>query len=133
MTFLRAWRILCIKQFGEPSQRPFCVILERRGRQDALHFESGAITYLNQQDFSLIKDNFSRIDDVFCCLGIYRSLTYDSALQSYLSFLVTVTDCHLVGKLPRCEVYRITGVNFSCLNKQLNEDDANNEVCYFAN
>lgn len=128
MAYPRGWRLSYAKELDNISQQPLYAILERRDKQEFLRFQPGVIAELNSYDFSLIKDNLVKIADIFCCLGVYTSLTYDSLLQAYPSYLVTVTECHLVGKLPDYEVYRITGVHFLCLNKPFMEDDYNNEV-----
>ncbi|VDM33609.1 unnamed protein product, partial [Hydatigera taeniaeformis] len=127
MAYPRGWRLSYLKQLDGGSQEPLCAILERRDKPEFLRIESEALTELNSYDTSLIKDQFVKIADIFCCLGVYKSLTYDSLLQAYPSFLVAVTECHLVGKLPNYEVYRITSVHFLCLNKLFLEDDCNNE------
>ncbi|KAL5111754.1 Synaptojanin-1 [Taenia crassiceps] len=128
MAYPRGWRLLYVKQLDSRSQLSPCAILERRDKQEFLRFQPDAITELNSYDVSLIKDQLVKIADVFCCLGIYKSSTYDSILKAYPSYLVTVTECHLVGKLPDYEVYRITSVHFLCLNRLFFEDDSNNEL-----
>ncbi|VUZ46885.1 unnamed protein product [Hymenolepis diminuta] len=128
MSLGRRWHISCLKEINENCQRPFSVILERPDEKEVLHFESGAITELSPHDFSLIKDLFIKVDGAFCCLGIYRSTHCDITLKTPLTFLVYVTECHLVGKLPHCEVYRVTNVQFLCLNKRLGEEDPYPEI-----
>ncbi|KAM7541625.1 hypothetical protein Aperf_G00000043699 [Anoplocephala perfoliata] len=128
MSFTRRWRISCRKQILEDSQRPFSVILERPDEQAILQFESGAITELTLDDFALIRDMLTTIDDAFCCLGIHRSPYCDPILKIPLQFLVYVNECHLVGKLPNYEVYRITNVKFLCLNKKITEEEPFNEI-----
>ncbi|VDO05611.1 unnamed protein product [Rodentolepis nana] len=128
MSLGRRWNISCLKQPSENCQRSFSVLLEQPDEKEVLYFESGAITELNRHDFSPIKDLFMKVDSAFCCLGIYRSNYYDSVLKTSLAFLVYVTECHMVGKLPSFEVYRITNVQFLCLNKKLSEEDPCSEI-----
>ncbi|VDK39948.1 unnamed protein product [Taenia asiatica] len=128
MAYPRGWRLSYVKQLDNRSQQSLCTILERREKHEFLRFQPGAVAELNSYDVSLIKDMFVKIADIFCCLGVYKSLTYDSFLEAYPSYLVAVTECQPVGKLSGYEVYRITNVQFLCLNKLFLEDDSNNEV-----
>lgn len=130
MSFARRWRISCLKRIPDNYHRQFSVILERPDEQEVLHFESGAITELIPDDFALIKDMFTAVDDAFCCLGIYRSSYCDPFFKTFLHFLVYVNECHLVGKLPNCEVYRITNVKFLCLDKKTTEEESFSEVIF---
>uniref|UniRef100_A0A5K3EV51 Phosphatidylinositol-3-phosphatase SAC1 n=1 Tax=Mesocestoides corti TaxID=53468 RepID=A0A5K3EV51_MESCO len=128
MAYLRGWRVSCLRHSEDGVKRPFSVVLEHRDKQEALHFESGAITELLHNDYALIRDRFARIEDVFGCLGVYKSSTYDPVLKAYPSFLVIVTECKLIGKLPLYEVYRINSVRFLCLDKDNYEDESCNEI-----
>lgn len=128
MAFVRGWSVSYLRPTEDPSRRPFSVVLEYRTKQEALLFDSGAIAELTNQDYALIKDRYMGQEHVFGCLGIYSSSTYDHTLQMHLSYLVVVTECRSVVKLPSFEVYRISNVRFICLNIQNYDDESNNEV-----
>ncbi len=132
MAYLRGWRVSYLRQPEDGGQRPFSVVLEHRDKQEALHFESGAITELNQNDYALIKERFARIEDIFGCLGVFSSRIFNHTLKAYPSYLVVVTECKLVGKLPHYEAFRINNIRFICLDRLNYDDESNNEVrCAF--
>ncbi|KAF5404150.1 Phosphatidylinositol-bisphosphatase [Paragonimus heterotremus] len=135
MSFLKNCRVSfrrsLLENDPEASNFNHSVVLENRSTEGALLFESGAIVHLTVEDFSLRRLSYNKVMDAFACLGVLiPSLpsTSDSNVAAQLSFLVMVTGCTLTGKLPDHEVYRITGVQFVCLQAANFEDDSLSDV-----
>ncbi|TGZ64557.1 hypothetical protein CRM22_006317 [Opisthorchis felineus] len=107
------------------------VVLETRNQDGALLFEGGAIVHLRPYDFSVRRIQFTKLADAFACLGVLTlpaSQLSDSNGPVPLSYLVLVTGCTLVGKLPDHEVYRITNVQIISLRSPNSEDDGVSEI-----
>ncbi|XP_058145601.1 LOW QUALITY PROTEIN: synaptojanin-2 [Dasypus novemcinctus] len=80
------------------------VLLEARGRGDCLLFQAGAVAALAPEEKEVIKGGYEKVADAYGCLGELR-LTSGGAS---LSFLVLVTGCASVGRLPEAEIFRVT-------------------------
>ncbi|XP_006523271.1 synaptojanin-2 isoform X6 [Mus musculus] len=98
---------------------PSSVLLEARGRGDCLLFEAGAVATLAPEEKEVIKGLYSKLTDAYGCLGELR-------LQSGgvpLSFLVLVTGCMSVGRIPDAEIYKITATELYPLQEEAKEED----------
>ncbi|XP_076782810.1 synaptojanin-2 isoform X5 [Arvicanthis niloticus] len=98
---------------------PSSVLLEARGRGDCLLFEAGAVATLAPEEKEVIKGLYGKLTDAYGCLGELR-------LQSGgvpLSFLVLVTGCMSVGRIPDAEIYKITATEFYPLQEEAKEED----------
>ena len=73
-------------------------------------------------------DQFAKLDDIFCCLGIFKSPNVHPVLETNPTYPVCINECCLAGTLPSCEVFRITNVQFLCLNRHDLIDESDNEV-----
>ncbi|KAM4866384.1 synaptojanin-2 isoform 2-T2 [Thomomys bottae] len=95
------------------------VLLEARGRGDALLFEAGAVATLAPEEKEVIRGQYGKLTDAYGCLG---ELRLDSGGTS-LSFLVMVTGCTSVGRIPDAEIYKITATEFHPLQEEAREED----------
>nr|AAK61722.1 synaptojanin 2B1 [Rattus norvegicus] len=98
---------------------PSSVLLEARGRGDCLLFEAGAVATLAPEEKEVIKGLYGKPTDAYGCLG-------ELSLKSGgvpLSFLVLVTGCTSVGRIPDAEIYKITGTEFYPLQEEAKEED----------
>ncbi|XP_049621275.1 synaptojanin-2 isoform X2 [Suncus etruscus] len=116
---------------GGPS-----VLLEARGRGDCLLFEAGAVATLAPEEKDVIRGQYEKLTDAYGCLGELRLKSGGVPL----SFLVLVTGCTAVGRVPDAEIYRITATDFLPLQTDAREDERlvalrkilNSGVFYFA-
>ncbi|XP_069866485.1 synaptojanin-2 isoform X4 [Dipodomys merriami] len=95
------------------------VLLEARGRGDALLFEAGTVATLAPEEKEVIRGQYGKLTDAYGCLG---ELRLDSGGTS-LSFLVLVTGCASVGRIPDAEIYKITAIEFHPLQEEAREED----------
>ncbi|XP_051020011.1 synaptojanin-2 isoform X2 [Acomys russatus] len=98
---------------------PSSVLLEARGRGDCLLFEAGAVATLDSEEKEVIKGQYGKLTDAYGCLGELRLKSGDISL----SFLVLVTGCTSVGRIPEAEIYKITATEFCPLQEEAKEDD----------
>ncbi|XP_052025184.1 synaptojanin-2 isoform X2 [Apodemus sylvaticus] len=101
------------------STGPSSVLLEARGRGDCLLFEAGTVATLAPEEKEVIKGLYGKLTDAYGCLGELR-------LQSGgvpLSFLVLVTGCMSVGRIPDAEIYKITATEFYPLQEEAKEEE----------
>uniref|UniRef100_A0A8C0XMG0 phosphoinositide 5-phosphatase n=1 Tax=Castor canadensis TaxID=51338 RepID=A0A8C0XMG0_CASCN len=95
------------------------VLLEARGRGDCLLFEAGTVATLAPEEKEVIKGQYGKLTDAYGCLG---ELRLESGGAS-LSFLVLVTGCTSVGRIPDAEIYKITAIEFYPLQEEAKEED----------
>ncbi|KAM5326719.1 synaptojanin-2 isoform 7-T8 [Glossophaga mutica] len=112
------------------------VLLEARGRGDCLLFEAGTVATLAPEEKEVIRGQYGKLTDAYGCLGELRLKSGDASL----SFLVLVTGCTSVGRIPEAEIYKITATDFYPLQEEAKEEDRltalrkilNSGVFYFA-
>ncbi|XP_060472982.2 synaptojanin-2 isoform X1 [Panthera onca] len=95
------------------------VLLEARGRGDCLLFEAGTVATLAPEEKEVIKGQYGKITDAYGCLGELRLKSGGASL----SFLVLVTGCTSVGRIPEAEIYKITATDFYPLQEEAKEED----------
>ncbi|XP_051062086.1 synaptojanin-2 isoform X2 [Phodopus roborovskii] len=98
---------------------PGSVLLEARGRGDCLLFEAGAVATLAPEEKEVIKGQYGKLTDAYGCLGELRLKSGGVPL----SFLVLVTGCTSVGRIPDAEIYKITATEFYPLQEETKEED----------
>ncbi|XP_052606849.1 synaptojanin-2 isoform X4 [Peromyscus californicus insignis] len=98
---------------------PCSVLLEARGRGDCLLFEAGAVATLAPEEKEVIKGQYGKLTDAYGCLGELRLRSGGIPL----SFLVLVTGCTSVGRIPDAEIYKITATEFCPLQEEAREED----------
>ncbi|XP_027457688.2 synaptojanin-2 isoform X4 [Zalophus californianus] len=95
------------------------VLLEARGRGDCLLFEAGTVATLAPEEKEVIKGQYGKLTDAYGCLGELRVRSGAASL----SFLVLVTGCTSVGRIPEAEIYKITATDFYPLQEEAREED----------
>ncbi|XP_053769465.1 synaptojanin-2 isoform X6 [Desmodus rotundus] len=95
------------------------VLLEARGRGDCLLFEAGTVATLAPEEKEVIRGQYGKLTDAYGCLGELRLKSGDTSL----SFLVLVTGCTSVGRIPEAEIYKITATDFYPLQEEAREED----------
>ncbi|XP_054426136.1 synaptojanin-2 isoform X1 [Pteronotus mesoamericanus] len=95
------------------------VLLEARGRGDCLLFEAGTVATLAPEEKEVIRGQYGKLTDAYGCLGELRLKSGDASL----SFLVLVTGCTSVGRIPEAEIYKITATDFYPLQEEAKEED----------
>ncbi|XP_059555933.1 synaptojanin-2 isoform X3 [Myotis daubentonii] len=95
------------------------VLLEARGRGDGLLFEAGAVATLAPAEKEVIRGQYGKLTDAYGCLGELRLKSGDASL----SFLVLVTGCTSVGRIPEAEIYKITATDFYPLQEEAREEE----------
>ncbi|XP_008837710.1 synaptojanin-2 isoform X4 [Nannospalax galili] len=95
------------------------VLLEARGRGDGLLFEAGVVATLAPEEKEVIKGQYGKLTDAYGCLGELRL----KSGGGHLSFLVLVTGCTSVGRIPDAEIYKITATEFYSLQEEAKEED----------
>ncbi|XP_004440765.1 PREDICTED: synaptojanin-2 isoform X1 [Ceratotherium simum simum] len=95
------------------------VLLEARGRGDCLLFEAGTVATLAPEEKEVIKGEYGKLTDAYGCLGELRLKSGGTSL----SFLVLVTGCTSVGRIPEAEIYKITATDFYPLQEEAKEED----------
>ncbi|CAH8549682.1 unnamed protein product [Schistosoma mattheei] len=128
MSFLKNCRVLLKSANSDIGQSPqqYNVILENRFVRGALLFDSGAIAHISTYEFDFRKCQYTKAVDAYACLGVLVPMispTSDSSIMAPQSYIVLVTGCTSVGKLPLFEVFRITNVQFINLKCQGVEED----------
>ncbi|XP_058517315.1 synaptojanin-2 isoform X1 [Ochotona princeps] len=103
-----------LESTGDPS-----VLLEARGRDDALLFEAGTVATLAPEEKEVIRGDYGKLTDAYGCLGELRLRSGGACL----SFLVLVTGCTSVGRVPDAEIYRITTIDFFPLQEEAKEEE----------
>ncbi|KAJ8950358.1 hypothetical protein NQ314_007893, partial [Rhamnusium bicolor] len=97
---------------------PHSVLLEHKGKENTLLFESQAVAILSAQETDAVKKQYSKILDAYGCLGVLRLNDGESTVL----YLVMITGCFSVGKLGDSEIFRITQTQFVPLYYPQNED-----------
>ncbi|XP_054578423.1 synaptojanin-2 isoform X2 [Eptesicus fuscus] len=95
------------------------VLLEARGRGDGLLFEAGTVATLAPAEKEVIRGQYGKLTDAYGCLGALRLRSGDTSL----SFLVLVTGCTSVGRIPEAEIYKITATDFYPLQEAAGEEE----------
>uniref|UniRef100_A0A4X1VTY8 phosphoinositide 5-phosphatase n=1 Tax=Sus scrofa TaxID=9823 RepID=A0A4X1VTY8_PIG len=95
------------------------VLLEARGRGDCLLFEAGTVATLAPEEKEVLKGQYGKLTDAYGCLGELRLRSGGT----FLSFLVLVTGCTSVGRIPEAEIYKITATDFYPLQEEAKEED----------
>nr|XP_014702437.2 synaptojanin-2 isoform X1 [Equus asinus] len=95
------------------------VLLEARGRGDCLLFEAGTVATLAPEEKEVIKGQYGKLADAYGCLGELRLKSGGASL----SFLVLVTGCTSVGRIPEAEIYKITATDFYPLQGEAKEEE----------
>ncbi|XP_055082732.1 synaptojanin-1 isoform X5 [Periophthalmus magnuspinnatus] len=119
MAFSKGFRI-----YHKLDPPPYSVIVETRGREECLMFESGAVAVLSAAEKEAIKNTYTRIQDAYGILGVLRLNLGDSMLHS----LVVVSGCSSVGKVQDSEVFRVTQTDFISLNNDPADEERIAEV-----
>ncbi|XP_005003189.1 synaptojanin-2 isoform X3 [Cavia porcellus] len=115
MALSKGLRLLArLEASGESS-----VLLEARGRGDCLLFEAGTVATLAPEEKEVIKGQYGKLTDAYGCLGELRLKSGGASL----SFLVLVTGCTSVGRIPDAEIYKITAIEFYPLQEEAREED----------
>ncbi|XP_004856884.1 synaptojanin-2 isoform X2 [Heterocephalus glaber] len=115
MALSKGLRLLArLEASGESS-----VLLEARGRGDCLLFEAGTVATLAPEEKEVIKGQYGKLTDAYGCLGELRLKSGGASL----SFLVLVTGCTSVGRIPDAEIYKITATEFYPLQEEAREED----------
>lgn len=114
---------------------PHSVLLERKGRDETLLFESEAIAvlcksvskvknshtksiFIAAQETDAVKKQYTKILDAYGCLGVLQIY----AGETTVLYLVMITGCFSVGKIGDSEVFRITQTQFVPLHYQQSEE-----------
>lgn len=95
------------------------VLLEARGRDDGLLFEAGTVATLAPEEKEVIRGDYGKLTDAYGCLGELRLRSGGT----HLSFLVLVTGCTSVGRIPDAEIYKITAIDFYPLQEEAKEEE----------
>uniref|UniRef100_A0A8D2DFB7 Synaptojanin-2 n=1 Tax=Sciurus vulgaris TaxID=55149 RepID=A0A8D2DFB7_SCIVU len=115
MALSKGLRLLArLEATGESS-----VLLEARGRGDCLLFEAGTVATLAPEEKEVIKGQYGKLTDAYGCLGELRVKSGGASL----SFLVLVTGCTSVGRIPDAEIFKITATDFYPLQEEAKEED----------
>ncbi|KAM9233292.1 synaptojanin-2 isoform 1-T1 [Dugong dugon] len=115
MALSKGLRLLArLEPAGESS-----VLLEARGRGDCLLFEAGTVATLAPEEKEVIRAQYGKLTDAYGCLGQLRLKSGGTSL----SFLVLVTGCTSVGRIPEAEIYKITATDFYPLQEEAKEED----------
>ncbi|EPQ11852.1 Synaptojanin-2, partial [Myotis brandtii] len=67
----------------------------------------------------VIRGQYGKLTDAYGCLGELRLKSGDASL----SFLVLVTGCTSVGRIPEAEIYKITATDFYPLQEEAREEE----------
>ncbi|RZB41639.1 Syja N, DUF1866, and/or Exo endo phos domain containing protein [Asbolus verrucosus] len=97
---------------------PHSVLLQRRGKDETLLFESQAVAVLSTPETEVVKKEYTKILDAYGCLGVLQLYSGESTVL----YLVMVTGCFSIGKIGDSEIFRITQTQFVPLHYQQNED-----------
>ncbi|XP_012615070.2 synaptojanin-2 isoform X4 [Microcebus murinus] len=74
---------------------------------------------VSPEEKEVIKGQYGKLTDAYGCLGELRL----KSGGTYLSFLVLVTGCTSVGRIPDAEIYKITATEFYPLQEEAREED----------
>lgn len=114
MAMFKGFRVL--EKSKPPS--PHSILLEHRGKEETLLFESQAVAVLSSQETEAVKKLYTKILDAYGCLGVLQLSGGDSSVL----YLVMITGCFSIGKIGDSEVFRITQTQFVPLHYQHNEE-----------
>ncbi|XP_044750788.1 synaptojanin-1 [Coccinella septempunctata] len=97
---------------------PHSILLERKGKEETLLFESQAVAVLSAQETEAVKKQYTKILDGYGCLGVLQLYCGETTAL----YLVIITSCFSVGKIGESEIFRITQTQFVPLNYQQGDD-----------
>ncbi|XP_056646014.1 synaptojanin-1 [Diorhabda sublineata] len=97
---------------------PHSILLERKGKENTLLFESQAVAVLSAQETEAVKKQYTKILDAYGCLGVLQLNASDTTVL----YLVMITGSFSVGKIGDSEIFRITQTQFVPLHYSQNED-----------
>lgn len=93
---------------------PHSVLLERKGKDETLLFESQAVAVLSAQETEAVKKQYTKVVDGYGCLGVLQLYSGETTVL----YLVVITGCFSIGKIGDSEIFRITQTNFVPLHFQ---------------
>ncbi|XP_018568714.1 synaptojanin-1 [Anoplophora glabripennis] len=114
MAMYKGFRVL--EKSKPPS--PHSILLEHKGKETTLLFESQAVAMLSAQETEAVKKQYTKIIDAYGCLGVLQL----NAGESTVLYLVMITGCFSIGKIGDSEIFRITQTQFVPLHYPQNED-----------
>ncbi|XP_065165114.1 synaptojanin-1 [Atheta coriaria] len=114
MAMYKGFRVL---EKNQPPN-PLSILLEHRGKEETLLFESQAVAVLSAQETDAVKKQYTKILDAYSCLGVLQL----NAGESSVLYLVMVTGCFSMGKIGDSEIFRITQTQFIPLHYQHSEE-----------
>ncbi|KAL3280582.1 hypothetical protein HHI36_003815 [Cryptolaemus montrouzieri] len=97
---------------------PHSILLERKGKDETLLFESQAVAVLSAQETEAVKKQYTKILDGYGCLGVLQLYSGETTVL----YLVIITSCFSVGKIGDSEIFRITQTTFVPLHFQQGEE-----------
>lgn len=97
---------------------PHSVLLERKGKEETLLFESEAVAVLSAEETEAVKKQYTKILDAYGCLGVLQLYSGESTIL----YLVMITGCFSIGKIGDSEIFRITQTHFVPLHLQQSEE-----------
>lgn len=97
---------------------PHSVILESRNQSQSILFESNSVALLSDNEFEIIRKQYTKVCDAYGCLGVLQL----NAGESTVLYLVLVTACISMGKIGDSEIFRVTQTQLVSLQHQVNED-----------
>ncbi|CAH0562090.1 unnamed protein product [Brassicogethes aeneus] len=97
---------------------PHSVLLEKKGKDETLLFESHALAVLSAQETEAVKKQYTKILDAYGCLGVLQLYSGETTVL----YLVMVTSCFSIGKIGDSEIFRITQTQFVPLHYQQNDE-----------
>ncbi|KAG5891990.1 hypothetical protein JTB14_007738 [Gonioctena quinquepunctata] len=114
MALYKAFRVF--EKAKPPS--PHSILLEHKGKENTLLFESQAVAVLSVQETEAVKKQYTKILEAYGCLGVLIL----NVGESTVLYLVMITGCFSVGKFGDSEIFRITQTQFIPLHYPQNED-----------
>ncbi|PAA75701.1 hypothetical protein BOX15_Mlig000919g5, partial [Macrostomum lignano] len=128
-----------IRIFEKASTDPtlHSLIMQHKSRSESVLFQNNLIATLSEVETQNLLKDYTRVLDAYACLGV---LAVNTPKNETVNFLILVTACVSVGKLPDFEVHKITRV--SCVSLRNCPTDAQlvseiqkllmSEIFYFA-
>nr|XP_023020444.1 synaptojanin-1 [Leptinotarsa decemlineata] len=114
MALHKGFRVL--EKSKPPS--PHSILLEHKGKENTLLFESQAVAVLSVQETEAVKKQYTKILEAYGSLGVLQI----NVGETTVLYLVMITGCFSVGKVGDSEIFRITQTQFIPLHYPQNED-----------
>lgn len=111
--------------FKNDSQSSFSILLEQRGVEESVLFESDAVALLSSQETDAVRKQYAQLLNAYCCLGVLEMRLMD---ESSIFYLVLVTGCTSVGKIGQSEVFRVTATTFVSLRNRSEDEERIDDV-----